>query len=387
MREHEDVAAGTTFGGELKVRGASPDLSHVVLTSAVSLAEGAAANGLYGWSGGDLRPLSVLPDDEGGEAVAAQEGRDTVSEDGSRVFWKAAGGGLYMRDTVRGETIRLDRVQKGGFGTGEARPAFQGASADGSLAFFSDTQNLTPDANEEGADLYRWTAPGTHGCEAPGGCLADLTAEVADFGEFAESQGTFGGVARDGSRAYFIARGVLAANSGGALDPATGEPEKAVSGESNLYAWSEGEGTRFIATLSGTRAAQASPSGRYLAFMSKLPLSGYDNRDAASGERAQEVFATTPRAKSSPASHATRAAPARGCGCRAPAAGCRKNSTPGTCGGGGRWRRCCRRRPSWKPSVATSPSRTPLRAQRRPRLLQRGRLARPRRLQRHRRRL
>ncbi len=296
VREHEDVAAGTAFGGELKAQGASPDLSHVVLISFAALEAGDAPQSLYEWSGGSCRALSVPPGSE--SAVAAELGagefstRGAVSGDGSRIFWSAASGALYMSDSARGETVQLDEV-RGGFGTGKANPLFQAASADGSLAFFTDTQNLTEDANEEGADLYRWRAQGTHGCEAPGGCLADLTAEVANFGEFAEVQRVLPGIARDGSRAYFVARGVLDTRS-------NSQGQSAAPGQPNLYTWSEGGGTRFVATLStedGTDwaapwslTAQASPSGRYLAFMSKLPLSGYDNRDAQSGERAQEVF-------------------------------------------------------------------------------------------------
>jgi hypothetical protein len=36
--------------------------------------------------------------------------------------------------------------------------------------------------------------------------------------------------------------------------------------------------------------SRVSPDGRYLAFMSQRPLTGYDNRDARSGVRDQEVF-------------------------------------------------------------------------------------------------
>src|SRR6185369_10893799 len=76
----------------------------------------------------------------------------------------------------------------------------------------------------------------------------------------------------------------------------------------NLYLWQQGQGVRFIATLStkdqtdwgetpGTPngiavnlSAVGSPGGRYLAFMSQRSLTGYDNRDETSGEPAQEVF-------------------------------------------------------------------------------------------------
>jgi hypothetical protein len=40
----------------------------------------------------------------------------------------------------------------------------------------------------------------------------------------------------------------------------------------------------------GKLTARVSPNGRWLAFMSQLPLSGYDNSDAASGKADEEVF-------------------------------------------------------------------------------------------------
>src|SRR5262249_49440861 len=67
----------------------------------------------------------------------------------------------------------------------------------------------------------------------------------------------------------------------------------------------EGWETRYIATLSqedqpdwggggetlARLIARVSPNGRFLAFMSKEPLTGYDNEDAAAaGARDEEVF-------------------------------------------------------------------------------------------------
>jgi hypothetical protein len=115
-------------------------------------------------------------------------------------------------------------------------------------------------------------------------------------------QGVAAALTEDGSKIYFVAKGVL-----------DEVPNKlggsAVSGQPNLYVWQEGKGVRFIAFLSekdmanwgqwavngeigGARAlaATASPSGRYLGFMSLRSLTGYDNRDHLSNEAAQEVF-------------------------------------------------------------------------------------------------
>ncbi len=320
-----NVPAGTEFGtgpisgfSDVWVRGATADLGHVLLKSCVALKAGDAVGSLYEWDAGQageaqLRRVSVLPG--GAAAVAGDPGfgkgsgtpRNAISADGSRVFWTTNSTsncgtptpGLYLRDAEREETVRLDSVQ-GGFGTGTAAPIFQGANAAGSVAFFTDTRNLTPDANESGRDLYRCDVTiegGELKCT-----LTDLSADTATGTEVADVQGLALGVSDDGTRAYFVAKGVLAANS---VDNGAG-PEAATPGQFNLYLWQAGAGTRFIATLavadgndwagavSGTylsnQTAAASPSGRYLAFMSERPLSGYDNRDAASGELDQEVF-------------------------------------------------------------------------------------------------
>jgi DNA-binding beta-propeller fold protein YncE len=295
--------------GAVSVAAASVDLRQVVVKSKVPLLEGAAGNALYAWSEDAapteaLAPVSELP---GGEVVAAEAGgsvsaqfgpkRQAISEDGSRAFWTPQGGGaLYVRDLGRRETARLDVVQPGAFGTGKAEPVFQGAAADGSAALFTDSRELSEDASEGGRDLYRCElrvdGEGELGCE-----LANLTGPSVAPGESANVLGLLPGMSEDTTRAYFVARGVLdeAANS---------EEEAAVAGEPNLYSWQEGKGVRFVATLSGDDehdwgtpasaahliTAAASPSGGHLAFMSSLPLTGYDNRDAVSGERAQEVF-------------------------------------------------------------------------------------------------
>ena len=323
VAEYADARPGAEFGGnpkeaegEITLLGATPDLGRVVVKSCEPLrakdAEGHldAEGSLYEWSAAEpprerLRALSVPPG--GGPALAGVPGsgsasvRNALSADGSRLFWStghfiskcgASAPGLYVRDAARGETARLDVVQPGGFGFGAEEPVFQGADAAGTVALFTDTQQLSEDSSEAGADLYRCAVTaeeGALGCE-----LADLT---GGFEESAEVLGIAPGVSEDGARAYFVARG--------ALDPApNGEGESASPGQPNLYLWEAGAGIRFIATLgaadapdwgteeaeAGKQSAAASPSGRYLAFMSSRPLTGYDNRDASTGQRDQEVF-------------------------------------------------------------------------------------------------
>lgn len=318
---YANVPPGIEFGGGgsspgVKVVGASLNFRHFALSSSVPLIEGvplpAPSPTLYEWSSGQIKPVSVLPAGEGGSMVRSTPGagsgdssvRGAVSEDGSRVFWSFESAGaisaLYVRDTDAEETARID-VVRGGSGEGPGRPIFQGASADGRVVFFTDTQQLT-EVSPAGNNLYR--------CELPAGSIASGCATLTDIsvpngaveaGEHASVQGIAPGFTSDGQSIYFVAKGVLdaAPNQFG---------ESAVPGEPNLYHWQQSTGDRFIASLAvedmndwgvltqgvNGRAmalsASASPSGRYLAFMSQRNLTGYDNHDVNTGEPAQELF-------------------------------------------------------------------------------------------------
>lgn len=316
-----NVAPGTKFGpqGEgisnpLTVGGVTPSLDHVVIRSrVVPLVAGAAVNSLYMWSEGELEPLSVLPVSEGGEAVSGTLGsgqgsvRHALSDDGSRAFW-APGEGydpsgialpkLFLWDASTGESVRLDVVRSGA-GLGPEIPAFNIASADGSVVFFTDSQQLTEDASPSGRDLYRCEigpVEGKLGCVE----LTDISAPLAGSGESAQVLDQVPGASEDATRLYFVARGVL--------DEAPNESgDVAQPGAPNLYYWQEGEGNRFIATLSERDklvwgqdsttpgyaeriSADASPSGRYFAFTSERSLTGNENRNS-SDQPTSEVFA------------------------------------------------------------------------------------------------
>lgn len=316
-----NVPPGTDFGGkgkEITVSGATSNLDHLVLRSEAPLVPGAEGSSLYAWSDGQLETVSALPAIEGGAVVKAILGtgqgstRHAVAEDGSRVFWSqgsydSAGIGttaLYLRDLDTDETVRLDVVQPGASGAGEPRPAFQGASEDGSIVFFSDSQQLTEDASPEGRDLYRCVISNA----VPPQCiLTNLTASTAGPGESAAVQGLVSGLSEDGSAAYFVAEGVLNSGTNQAGDsPAAGKP--------NLYAWTNEEGVSFVVSLSSEDfldwgfpkanpfsfylSTSNSSDGRYFTFMSVLSLTGYDNRDAATGLAAQEVFLYDAEARS-----------------------------------------------------------------------------------------
>ena len=217
-------APGTEFGGVrvLQFAAATPDLSHVVVESAVALKPGLKSEsgcyGLYEWSGGTLQLVSVLPD---GSFVPCAElgvgylgsGRNlshAISNDGARVFF-TYDSHLYMRDMTAEKTIQLDTLQKEASGTGPSEPRFQTAGADGSRVFFTDTQRLTPDsgASEGQPDLYEFETSSAEG-QSPAGTLRDLTPhEEGHPGEAAGVQGDVLGAGEDGSVVYFVADGVL----------------------------------------------------------------------------------------------------------------------------------------------------------------------------------
>lgn len=318
--------------------GASPDAAHVVLRSAVPLSEGAPAGNpqsetgsLYEWGASAapaerLELVSVRPGADGDAPASSTpalgsdgNARNAVSLDGSRVVWseKAGNHHLYLRDTEVGheQTLQLD-LKQGGSGAGAANPVYHTASTDDSRIFFTDEQRLTANsgaANEE-PDLYEClivtSEEGELGCK-----LTDLTPEPK-LGESAAVLGSVIGASEDGSSVYFVANGVLASNMvtngagpeeakpGACPFPPLGKGTPPSGASCNLYLSREGH-TVFIASLSAADSpdwnrrfafglsempARMSPDGRWLAFMSDRSLTGYDNRDIASGKPDEEVY-------------------------------------------------------------------------------------------------
>jgi DNA-binding beta-propeller fold protein YncE len=322
---------GTASNGGVRPSGATADLSHVVFRSETG------RPGLFEWTGNEaeehtIQPVSVLPGatavmptpqaglgGSAGEKQATVDVRHAISEDGTLVYWTRFSEGvhLYVRDTQLKETLQLSTGESGGV---VAHAVFQTASKDGSKAFFTDSQRLTPDSGaEEGKpDLYVFEP------EIVGGHLAgkvtDLTPQAhegADVLARSEFAGGVIGASEDGSYVYFVANGILASGATrghcASEEPAPRPPETTC----NLYvrhydeATQEWEKTRFIAALSfedapdwggsgargdlGFLTSRVSPNGRYVAFMSDRSLTGYDNEDissAGSGEKRldEEVY-------------------------------------------------------------------------------------------------
>jgi hypothetical protein len=146
---------------QLAFGGASPDLRHAAISTCAALTPAAtevpgpegcdpAAQNLYLWSAGQLRPINFLPGQaatDPGAALAARRG--AVSAGGERAYWRGADGNLYLREAS--ETSQVDAAAGGG-------GQFEAASADGTIAFFT-----------KAGHLWRAVAGGSAADLTPGG--------------------------------------------------------------------------------------------------------------------------------------------------------------------------------------------------------------------------
>ena len=180
---------------------------------------------------------------------------------------------------------------------------FEGASADGSRVFFTDTGQLTSDATDDkqshdsafssgcsntssiapGCNLYELACP-AHCEDESERTLADVSAGD-NSGVGAQVQGVMA-IPPDGSDVYFIAHGALTSG-------ANGMGREPVPGAANLYIYQFGAGggegqVKFIATLSqadrsqwsaGVGLANVSSDGRFLVFTSHNALTGDVSRE------------------------------------------------------------------------------------------------------------
>jgi hypothetical protein len=215
---------------ELRLVAATPELAHVVLSSCAALTADAtevAAPGscdpaepnLYEWSGGALSLINLLPGESTGipgAEIAAPSG--ALASDGSRIYF-ASSGGVFLRE---GE------VTKGVLPTSGGR--FEGASADGSIAYLVDS-----------GELLKYSAPT--------GTLTPLVASGVE--------GVLG-VSADGSKVYYARSGAVFLRSGSTV---TEVASSAIPSD-----WPAATGT-----------ARTSSDGSHLLFLSDAELTGYPN--------------------------------------------------------------------------------------------------------------
>jgi len=267
----EETARGyclNSFCGP-SVRGATPDLSHIVLANGINEHEaplllGTSAESLYEWAGGKLALVSELPGAKpaigpflGGRSAYSSGAEITahaVSNDGSRVFWTESGPLLFMRDMTLEKTIEI----------GEGR--FEGANAAGTLVFYS---------GKECEILLGGKGLECRPVESEGKPVEDgKPSAVAGQGSLAVLA-----TSEDGSWVYFLEGTSIYARHGN-------ETARLVA--SNI------ENIRPTAGILGTVPQEdpwrASPDGEWFTFMSDGPLTGYDNRDAVTGQPVEEVY-------------------------------------------------------------------------------------------------
>jgi hypothetical protein len=301
-----------------EVVGASRDLGVLVLLSDnPALAEGGVCEhdvceeppipNLFAWDGGKLSQLDVQSDGEpigscgaalgSGHVAVSEDAEDgAVSADGSKVFFTApdpesvfrgfegAKGcptrkganppELYLRSGE--ETIEVSAPEEGAPEQEAGYEAvFFGASEDGSRVFFTSEGELTAnDAGIHDTELYEYDTESGRLTRISAGDSGDAAGEVAPFGRRQVGVGVNPVknviVSSDGSRVYFVARGMLA--------PANGEGRSPVAGEENLYVYDTQSGrTAFVADGVGDGVApEATPGGRYLLFQGSGGLDRYD---------------------------------------------------------------------------------------------------------------
>jgi hypothetical protein len=271
--------------------GAGTSCDDLSAPACVPAPEGAFA-GPYNWEGSNTA--------EGG-VMSNYYTQNTISRDGSRVFFTAAGTGqLYMREDGT-RTVQVSASQRTVPDPNGARPAaFMAATPDGSKVFFTSCEKLTDDSTafstaanactpkenegeEWGQDLYVY--------DVDSGELTDLTVDTNPGDPKGAAVRGVLGISDDGSHVYFVANGVLAPGA------APGNCRSGSIKTCNLYLYNEGAIT-FIAALSqestgksdgpdwqgrlsaGTEAPKTSRvavDGSAVLFSSTESLTGYNN--------------------------------------------------------------------------------------------------------------
>ncbi len=228
---------------------------------------------------GPGRPVSV---DNHGQQVPSEPLAEAcplgMSVDGRVIFfgsgcngkvWARVGGSATV--AVSGSECTRTGGDPGGACNGASPAQYVGSAVDGSRAFFTTDQQLVNGDTDTTTDLYACDIP--DGAPAPVADANPCSAlrEISGVTSSARVQ-SVPAVSKDGSRAYFVANGVLADNLGTSDAPA-------IDGGDNLYVWSTDAAhpagqIRFVTNLAGggIANAQMTADGRYLVFGSSAGL-------------------------------------------------------------------------------------------------------------------
>jgi hypothetical protein len=286
---HSSGAAGSPVN---YVIGVSADLSHYVF-----MGEGSTlGSGLWEYAGtGNALPRRVDVDSSGSPVSSCgivsniSEFSNAMSSDGRVIYFTAAACGTPAANEVWARvdgTTSYDvsaslctrtSADPGGACNAPADAAFAGAAVDGSRIYVTTAQQLVNGDTNETTDLYEYDLP-TAATPHPSPALV----EVSGVSGEADVEGVVN-VSDDGSRVYFVAAGILAAN-------ADSLGESAASGDHNLYVWERDAShpaakITFIGRLEDNdvclwgagprlcvRRAQGTADGRYLLLPTTSPL-------------------------------------------------------------------------------------------------------------------
>ncbi len=290
----------------------SDDLSHLAFLG---------TQGVYEYVDESGPPRMVSVDNAGQPADQVCGGIDllggqgstyhAISADGHAIFWTPQCASAVFARVDGATTIEASASQctrgpsdPGGVCNATSGAGFEGANAGGTRVYFTTSQQLVNADTDTTTDLYECDIPA--GTPAPDGAVnpcPDLR-QVSGAASGADVQGVTR-ISDDGSRVYFVATGVLAANTDANDAPA-------VAGDHNLYVWERdaahpaGE-TRFITKLDAQadgptngfggglwgsdyvgRFAQATDDGRYLVFASHAAL--IDHGPMADTDTAIDIY-------------------------------------------------------------------------------------------------
>jgi hypothetical protein len=292
--------------GEFYFAGASSDDSRILFEDTAEelipgVHDATGAPYLYEWHDGqELSLAGVLPDGSapaegasagpGGPAVpgypshhGGSDGQfytqDTISEDGSRVFFTdVETGQIYVRE-YGAVTVQVSASQRSVPDPAGTKPAYwRAATPDGRYVFFTSEEKLTDDSTASSGrpDLYRF--------DVESEALEDLTAGAPAGADVLGTLGIGGEGSEEGSYVYFAA---VAALASGATE----------TGQANLYEWHEGA-TTFVTALSidpdnegdwdgfyntsvpagpdqGWKTSRVTPDGKTVLFFRSLALELY----------------------------------------------------------------------------------------------------------------
>jgi hypothetical protein len=221
---------------------------------------------LYEWEDGQVTLVGVLPDGsapEGGAAagpggpltengingISREEHgsfytQDTVSEDGSRVFFSDIGTGrIYMREPQAGRTIPVS----------EGEAYWRAATPDGRFVFYTEGEGTE-------SNLYRFD-------------VESETREALTSGN-TDLRGTLG-VSDDGAYVYFAAGGDGSERGVGLYEWHDGATTL-VSGGLKESDWLD-VGRTTQGPAEGTKSSRVTPDGMTVLFSSRSQLTSYDN--------------------------------------------------------------------------------------------------------------